>query len=144
MTAALGRETPVVVRAVDELWLVARPTALCCARLFAASVSQRWDLVPGVASVVDAALVELTAHSIATTSGAVSDELVLRLSLYSEAVGVEVWDTGSVDPDPRLAGARVLAAVEGWGSTVHGHRGRVVWCLVATAPAGSGLGEGLC
>lgn len=134
-------------RLFDDLGLVALPTAVSCARLFAQYTLSNWQ-VPAVV-VADAAAImgELVALSVQETG--VSDaevrwselgylnRIVVRLLGFSRHVVIEVWDVatepGRIAEPPPAGEPQGLALVDvvatRWASTAS-PQGRLTWAAV--------------
>jgi hypothetical protein len=134
-------------RLLDDLGLVALPTAVGCARLFAQYTLANWQ-VPAVV-VADAMTIasELVALSVKET-GPPGDEvrwseldhlnrIAVRLLGFSRHVVIEVWDAATeaariTEPPP--AGAPrglplVNVVAREWASTTH-PQGRLTWATI--------------
>jgi hypothetical protein len=109
---------------VDDLRLVAQPSAISCTELFVRLILTDWSLLPMLEQVTGVAgrLVRAVVDAGGTGSPAF---LTVRLRLRGEVLVIEVDDDLPEPAPPQAApGERV-------GVVPHGARGRTTWCELA-------------
>lgn len=77
----------------DDLGLVALPTAISCARLFAQYTLERWHAPASV--VADAAIVAAELVKLSVQDAKQLSEVRVRLFAFRQYVGIEVWDAAT-------------------------------------------------
>lgn len=118
---------------VDDLRLVAQPSAISCTELFVRLILTDWSLLPMLEQVTGVAgrLVRAVVDAGDTASPAF---LTVRLRLRGEVLVIEVDDDLPEPAPPQAApGERV-------GVVPHGARGRTTWCELPL-PAGLTAGQ---
>ncbi|HEX3783090.1 MAG TPA: hypothetical protein VHX38_25770 [Pseudonocardiaceae bacterium] len=135
-------------RLFDDLDLVALPTAVSCARMFAESTLTKWGASPFV--VADALVVAQELVTLAVQDTGVADDtirwseldhlnrIVVRLLGFARHVVIEVWDAAlepAALPDEGLgklpAGLHLVdVTANQWGS-VASPQGRLTWAEIA-------------
>lgn len=118
---------------VDDLRLVAQPSAVPCAALFVRMILTDWSLKP-MLDQVTAAAGRLVGAIVDASVPGVPAFLTLRLRLQGGMLVVEV-DDDLLDPAPPRSGPGERVGVE-----PHGFRGRTTWCEL-DLPGGMTAGQ---
>lgn len=111
---------------VDDLQLVALPTAVSCAAMFVQFALGEWSL-EAIETVAVQAARSMAAASVEAADPRVPGPLTVRVALRGEFLAVEVQDGAS----PRATGPRLPAGVHDGGVGSARGGGRVMWCEVA-------------